>query len=108
MKMSYRIAEDEAFNKLIGPVRSKALQKLLILWYNLLYDVENSPFAKKVYERIKAENPKVAATKENILIHLSADEVAELLNVSRRTARDYIYTLRAIFLKTQKGVRRKP
>lgn len=105
--MSYRITEDEAFNKLIGPVRSKALQKLLILWYNLLYDVEGSLLAKKVYERVMARNPKATLTKENILIHLNAEDVAELLNVSERTARDYIYALRAMFLKTQKRARKK-
>lgn len=107
--MSYRITGDEAFNRLIGPVRSKTLQKLLIFWYNVLYDMESSPIARRIYEKIRSKNPRAAFTKENILIHIEVDDVAEMLNVSRRAARDYIYTLRAMFLKVQKGAaRRRP
>lgn len=106
--MSYRITEDEAFNRLIGSVRCKALQKLLILWYNLIFDMESSPVARKIYERVREKNPKAALTKENILLHVRVDEVMEMLGVSERTAKDYIFTLRAMFLGAQKRARIEP
>lgn len=101
----YRITDDETFNRLIGSVRCRSLQKLLLVWYNIFYDMENSPIAKAVYERIRAENPKAAFTLENILMNLRAGDIVGFLNTSERTAKEYIYALRAILLGTQ---RRKP
>jgi hypothetical protein len=56
--MSHKITGNVEFNKaILGSVRSKVLQKLLIVWWNVFYDMNNSPVAINVFKRAKEKEP---------------------------------------------------
>jgi len=77
-------------------IRSKVLQKLVLLWYNLWID-GSSELHQAVKQRLIKNNlnPKF---KVNYAYEVKPKEVMKLLNCSRRTAIEYIEALRIILI----------
>jgi len=95
--MSHKITSDEEFNKVIlGCIRSKVLQKLLIVYWDVLYDINRSPIAKKAFERLKKKEPYVAFNRVSVAYALQPEDIMDIIKVSRRTAWEYIKALREI------------
>lgn len=99
--MSQRITDDPEFNMLIRPIRSKTLQRLLLVWYNIFYDYRNSPVAAKIMEREREKEPNLSFKLRTIAWSLRPKDVAEMLKISERQAREYVKFFRIIYTGTQ-------
>jgi hypothetical protein len=95
--MSHKITSDEEFNRVIlGCIRSKVLQRLLIVYWDVLYDINRSTIARKAFERLREKEPHVAFNRENVAYALRPEDIMGIIKVSRRTAWEYIKALREI------------
>lgn len=99
--MSRRITDDPEFNRLIGPIRSKTLQRLLLVWYNVFYDYQNSPVAAKIMERGREKEPNLSFKLRAIAWSLQPKDVAEMLKITERQAYEYVSFFRIIYTGTQ-------
>lgn len=77
-------------------VRSKVLQKLILLWYNLWID-QSLGLHKAVKKRLIEQNlnPRI---KTNYAYEVKVEEVMELLHCSRQTAKEYIEALKVLLM----------
>ncbi|MEM3719545.1 MAG: hypothetical protein QXD45_05950 [Candidatus Bathyarchaeia archaeon] len=99
--MSRRIADNAEFNKLVKSMRTKAFQKLLLVWYNVFYDYENSPSAAKIMERARQKRPHLNLTLRNLARSLCPEDVVEMLKISKRQAWEYVKFFRTIYSEIQ-------
>jgi hypothetical protein len=96
--MSHKITDNVEFNKLIlGSVRSKVLQKLLIVWYNVFYNMKNSAVTLNAFKRAKEKNPNLIFDMGNVAYSLRPEDIMDMIHVSRRTAMEYIQVFRQIY-----------
>jgi len=97
--MSHKITNNERFNKyVLRSVRSKVLQKLLIVCWYFLRDWRTNPNAEKLWERGRSKNPNLRFIPSNIIAQLKPEDIMDLIQVSKRTAIEYIQALRTIVL----------
>jgi hypothetical protein len=96
--MTYKITDNEDFNKaVIGCVRSKVLQRLLIIYWNVFYDMHESEIAKRAFERLKKkEHHDLIFAPVNVAYGLRPEDIMPFLHVSKRTAWEYIKVFREI------------
>lgn len=96
--MSHKITGDVEFNKVIlGSVRSKVLQKPLIVWWNVFYDIHRSAVALNAFKRAKEKEPHLAFSLINVAYCLRPEDIMDMIQVSRRTAAEYIHVFRQIY-----------
>jgi hypothetical protein len=96
--MSYKITDDEDFNReVIGCIRSKVLQRLLIIYWNVFYNMSESEIAKRAFERLKRkEKHPLLFCPVNVAYALRPEDIMSFLHVSKRTAWEYIKFFREI------------
>jgi len=92
-----RIADDPAFNRLLKSVKTKVIQELLLVWYNIFYDYANSPAAAKIMERARREHPHLNMTLGTLAWSLRPEDVSEILKISKRQAYEYVKFFRTIY-----------
>jgi hypothetical protein len=96
--MSHKITDDVEFNKVVlGSVRNRVLQKLLVVWWNVFYDMNNSPVAINAFKRSREKKPYISFNEGNVAYALHPEDIMGLIKVSRRTAWEYIHVLREIY-----------
>jgi hypothetical protein len=96
--MSHKITDNVEFNKaILRSVRSKVLQKLLIVWWNIFYDLNNSTVALNAFKRAKEKNPNLIFDMGNVAYSLRPEDIMDMIHVSRRTAVEYIQVFRQIY-----------
>jgi hypothetical protein len=100
MKHKIVVSEDEGLNRLwhetfTRSVRSKVLQKLILLWFNLWIDQE-SELHQLVKKRILGRG--LPLVRGNFIYEVKPEEAMEILGCSKRTAIEYLNTLRILFL----------
>lgn len=88
-------------------IENKTLRNLLTLWYNIFYNMEGSQIARKIYGRMRENEPYIAFTPENIALGMSAKDVASLIGVSERQAYNYVQTFRIIYAGPTKALARR-
>lgn len=96
--MSHKITDNVEFNKVIlGSVRSKVLQKLLIVWWNVFYDIHRSAVALNAFKRAEEKQPHLFFNAGNVAFCLRPEDIMDMIQVSRRTAAEYIQVFRQIY-----------
>lgn len=75
-------------------VRSKVLQKLLLIWYNLFYS-ERNQMQERIYKRLKEQ--KLPRDRVNIVWELKPKDVMDVIGCSSRTAKEYIDAMRCFY-----------
>jgi hypothetical protein len=81
---------DENFHKVfIKSCRNKTLQQLILIWYNYNYSLE---FRKKLKDR----HPAKEYAMEDFY-YIQAEDIMDLLDVSKRTAEDYKSAIQVMF-----------
>ena len=85
----------EWFNLRKKSVRSNVLKKLLFIYFYYFWD----PYSEQTDELFRRpENRHVYRDKCNIAYALSEEDIMKRLGCSKRTAREYLDTLRILFL----------
>ncbi|MCS7114100.1 MAG: hypothetical protein N0A00_01610 [Candidatus Bathyarchaeota archaeon] len=100
-EMARRITDDSEFNKIVGSIQTKTIQKLLLVWYNVFHDYVNSPVAAEVLERAREKQPHLKFTLRNLAWSLQPGDVAEMLKISKKQAREYIKFFRIIYMEQE-------
>jgi hypothetical protein len=100
--------QDEAMNDLVfGSVRSRVLQKLLVLWFvfcvNRGAEDNPQPVYREVVSRYKEKHKddeiKFPVTRVEVLYELKPDDIRKVIgSCSDRTAAEYIDALRKMFV----------
>ena len=76
---------------ILHSVRSKVLQNLCFLWFLIEGSVETSLYEKLC---IRLKEKEIRLTRSNLVYALELKDVMEVLQVSKRTAKEYIDALR--------------
>lgn len=84
---------EEPIHKFLGSIRSKVLQKLVLLWF-LVVSGYASPLYQELETRVVAKG--LPACASNRLYSLTPGDVMPLIGCSRRTAIEYIQALRTL------------
>ena len=95
-KHHINIKYDEAterflLSKLFLSVRSKVLQKLLLLWFNVY---SKNVLRRKLVERLVSQG--IAVNRVNLVRVLTPSDVMPMLHCSKRTAIEYIDALKVL------------
>lgn len=92
-KMSITPSETEEFihKHVFRSIRTKSLQKLVLIWHNLNYS-RNCPLRQEIVKRLREKE--LPSCLENIVWELKPKDVMQVIPCSKRTALDYIYALR--------------
>lgn len=80
-------------SKLFLSIRSKVLQKLLLLWYNAY---SKSSLRKKLMERLVSQG--IAVNRANLVRVLTPSDVIPIIHCSKRTAIEYIDALKVLMV----------
>jgi len=88
LSMAHKITKNEELKRLLGPIRSKVLQKLVILACYYLWDFPHNPNAQRL---LKDKNLRPIV--ENVVSLIPIEEIMRILHVSKRTAVEYKHAL---------------
>jgi len=80
---------------LVKGIRNKTLQNLLYIWANLFL-TRHAALRRDIEARLESKG--FVIDKNSIVFELRASEIQEILGCSRRTANDYLATLRKLYL----------
>lgn len=95
-----REEEQREFDELTRSIHTKTLQKLLLVWYNVFHDYQRSPVAAKIIERAREKQPQLDLNLRNIAWALKPKDIAEMLQISKRHAAEYVKFFRIIYSET--------
>ena len=77
-------------------IRSKVLRNLVFLYMVLILDYPHSKIAMNAFRRAKKKEPHLRLDKGNVLFSLKPEDIMPIIEVSRRTAIEYIQALRLL------------
>ncbi len=86
--MAHKIVEDKGLRKILGSIRNKVLQKLVILACYYLWNFPANPNAQRL---LKDKN--LLPMVENVVNEIPLEEIMRILHVSKRTAMEYKHAL---------------
>ncbi len=95
--MMRTITDDPEFDKLAKSIRTKTIQNLLLVWYNVFHDYASSPAAQRIVERAKGGETHLEFSFRNVVSCLRPDDVVEMLHISRRQAVEYVKFFKTIY-----------
>jgi len=91
------MAEDPEFAKLTRMIQTKTLRNIPLIWYKVFHNYETNPTAEKILMRAKQKQPHITLTFRNLVSNLRPEDVAEMLEISKRRAKEYVKVFKTIY-----------